>query len=207
MSTALQQNLVLCHCCHLLCQAQQPDSGRACCPRCHTPLYARQPFSIQRTIACLIAALILFIPANIYPISYFTTNGQVEGDTILSGVLRLADAGMMPIAIIVFTASIAIPLGKIIGIGLILLSLKIRILRSKRSRLIMYRAIDWIGKWSMLDLFVISLMATLVNVGQLLDLSCGPAATPFALVILFTVLATESFDTRLIWDDLLETEQ
>lgn len=204
MSSALEQNMVQCHCCHLLCEQLTPDEGVACCPRCHTPLHPRAPMSIQRTAACLIAALILFFPANIYPISYFTTNGQVESDTIFSGVMRLADAGMTPIAIIVFTASFAIPLGKILGIGLILLSLKFRVLRSRRFRLVMYRTIDWIGKWSMLDLFVISLMATLVNVGQLLDLSCGPAATPFALVILLTVLATESFDTRLIWDDALD---
>lgn len=204
MTSALEKGLIQCHCCHLLCQHEESSNGQICCPRCHTPLQARIPMSIQRTIACLVAALILFIPANLYPISYFTTNGQMVGDTIFSGVMRLSDAGMLPIAIIVFVASIAIPLGKILGIGLILLSLKFRIFRDKRSRLVMYRAIDWIGKWSMLDLFVISLMATLVNVGQLLDLSCGPAATPFALVILLTVLATESFDTRLIWDDLLD---
>lgn len=204
MTSALEQGLVQCHCCHLLCQQTETESGQACCPRCHTPLHPRIPMSIQRTAACLIAAIILLVPANIYPISYFTTNGQTQADTIFSGVMSLSKAGMTPIAIIVFTASVVIPVAKIFGIGLITLSLKFRILRDKRSRLVMYRSIEWIGKWSMLDLFVISLMAALVNVGQLLDLSCGPAATPFALVILLTVLATESFDTRLIWDDVIE---
>ena len=204
MPSALQQELVQCSHCQLLCHQVHLTTGTARCPRCHTVLHARIPFSVQRTWACLIAALILFVPANVYPISYFTANGQLEPDTIWSGVMRLMDEGMLPIAFIVFTASIAIPLGKIIGIGSILISLRCNWFRSKSARLRMYRIIDWIGKWSMLDLFVISLMAALVNIGQLLDLSCGPAATAFALVIVMTVLATESFDTRLIWDDSLE---
>ncbi|MCM2679975.1 paraquat-inducible protein A [Echinimonas agarilytica] len=202
MASAYERGLVVCHCCNKLCEHIEIDVGHVACPRCETKLYQRSPNSLQRTWACLIAALILFLPANIYPISYFTKSGTVQEDTIMSGVIALAAADMLPIALIVFTASIAIPFAKIIGLSFILISLKFNILRNRKSRLRMYHAIEWIGKWSMLDLFVISIMATLVNLGQILDFSCGPAATAFAMVILLTVLATESFDTRLIWDDV-----
>lgn len=172
------------------------------CARCDTKLAARNFASIQQSWALLITATILLILANIYPITILTNRGVVTNDTIFSGISHLVHTGMIPIAIIVFTASILVPWLKIIGLATYLTAISFRIPISKRKMMVGFHIIEWIGRWSMLDLFVISITVALVNMGQLLDAKPAPAATAFALVILLTQLAAKVLDTRLLWDRL-----
>ncbi|MGI2064753.1 paraquat-inducible protein A [Shewanella sp. MF08487] len=172
------------------------------CQRCETELQVRDYSSLQKSWALLITAAILLVPANIYPITMLTNQGQVRHDTIFSGILHLVHSDMLPIAIIVFTASILVPWIKIIGLSIYLCAISFDIPISKKKLMVGFHIIEWIGRWSMLDLFVISITVALVNMGQLLDAKPAPAATAFALVILLTQLAAKILDTRLLWDRL-----
>ncbi|MBP6519255.1 MULTISPECIES: paraquat-inducible protein A [unclassified Shewanella] len=172
------------------------------CQRCETELQVRDYSSLQKSWALLITAAILLVPANIYPITMLTNQGQVRHDTIFSGILHLVHSDMLPIAIIVFTASILVPWIKIIGLSIYLCAISFDIPISKKKLMVGFHIIEWIGRWSMLDLFVISITVALVNMGQLLDAKPAPAATAFALVILLTQLAAKVLDTRLLWDRL-----
>ncbi|SIR09330.1 paraquat-inducible protein A [Shewanella morhuae] len=172
------------------------------CQRCQAELHIRDYSSLQKSWALLITAAILLVPANIYPITILTNQGQVRHDTIFSGILHLVNSDMLPIAMIVFTASILVPWIKIIGLSIYLCAISFDIPISKKKLMVGFHAIEWIGRWSMLDLFVISITVALVNMGQLLDAKPAPAATAFALVILLTQLAAKVLDTRLLWDRL-----
>nr|WP_320126129.1 paraquat-inducible protein A [uncultured Shewanella sp.] len=172
------------------------------CQRCEAELQVRDYSSLQKSWALLITAAILLVPANIYPITMLTNQGQVRHDTIFSGILHLVHSDMLPIAVIVFTASILVPWIKIIGLSIYLCAISFDIPISKKKLMVGFHIIEWIGRWSMLDLFVISITVALVNMGQLLDAKPAPAATAFALVILLTQLAAKVLDTRLLWDRL-----
>jgi len=190
---------VHCHNCHL----SQPESHR--CERCHHELYHRKPYSLQKTWAYLIAASIAIIPANIIPISILLTNGKRLEDTIFSGVAGLVKNGMPGIAAIIFIASIVVPVAKILGLGYIMLAIQFKRRVFHRQRMTIYFAVKWIGKWSVMDLFVISIMMTLVDRGQILDFTPGYGAVAFAIVVVLTMLAAESLDPRLIWDNYQNT--
>ncbi|NKF51501.1 paraquat-inducible membrane protein A [Shewanella sp. WXL01] len=172
------------------------------CTRCHAPLATRNYASIGQSWALLITAVILLVLANIYPITLITNRGVVTNDTIFSGTVHLVKTGMIPIAIIVFTASVLVPWLKIIGLAIYLTAISFNLPVSKKKLMVGFHIIEWIGRWSMLDLFVISITVALVNMGQLLDAKPAPAATAFALVILLTQLAAKVLDTRLLWDRL-----
>ncbi|GGQ11469.1 PqiA family protein [Shewanella litoralis] len=172
------------------------------CRRCFSPLSTRNYASVQQSWALLVTATILLVLANIYPITLLTNRGVVTNDTIFSGISHLVQTGMFPIAIIVFTASILVPWLKIFGLATYLAAISFNLPISKRKLMVGFHIIEWIGRWSMLDLFVISLTVALVNMGQLLDAKPAPAATAFALVILLTQLAAKVLDTRLLWDRL-----
>ncbi|MDN3610078.1 paraquat-inducible protein A [Vibrio ostreicida] len=184
------------HCRH--CHLSQPE--RRECIRCHKPIYHRKPFSAQVTWAYLISAAIAIIPANLIPISILITNGQRLEDTILSGIANLVNNGMLGIALIIFVASIIVPVAKIIGLAYILLSVQFKQNAFHRQRMTLYFIIKWIGRWSMLDLFVIAIMMALVDRGQILDFTPGYGAVAFGIVVVLTMLATESLDPRLLWD-------
>ncbi|WP_163931035.1 paraquat-inducible protein A [Paraferrimonas sp. SM1919] len=188
---------MMCNNCHLTNVAQWTH-----CRRCKEPLFSRKPNSILKSWAYLLTAFILLFPANLYPISQLTKQGVITYDTIFSGIMSLVDNELIAIAIIVFTASILVPWLKIIGLFVILLTISLNMPLSKQKLHFSYRVIEWIGRWSMLDLFVISIVVALVNMGQLLDAKPAPAATAFAAVILFTQLAAKALDTRLLWDQL-----
>lgn len=172
------------------------------CSRCGAALLLRDYSSLQKSWALLITAAILLIPANIYPITILTSQGQTRHDTIFTGITHLVDLDIIPIAIILFTASIAVPILKIVGLTVYLTAITFELPISKKKLMTGFHIIEWIGRWSMLDLFVISITAALVNMGQLLDARPGPAATAFALVILLTQIAAKVLDTRLLWDRL-----
>ncbi|ELR64570.1 Paraquat-inducible protein A [Photobacterium marinum] len=184
-----------CHTCHLT----QADGEH--CIRCSSPLYKRMPHSVQKTWSYLIAASIFILPANIYPISIFLNNGKRVEDTIFSGVASLVKSGMTGIAIIIFVASIVVPVAKILGLAFLLLTIQFKRRVNHLQRMRIYRVIQWIGKWSMMDLFVISLMVCLIDRDQLLDFTPGPGAIAFGVVVVLTMLAAESLDSRLIWDN------
>ena len=195
------QGFLLCPICH-----QVNSKNQTQCHRCNHILSYRNRRSLNKSWALLITAAILLIPANVYPITILVNQGKITSDTIFSGIQHLVHSDMLPIAIIVFTASILVPWLKIIGLTLFLLAISFNIPLPKRLLIIGFHFIEWIGRWSMLDLFVISLTVALVNMGQLLDAKPAPAATAFALVILFTQLSAKVIDTRLLWDQL-DTKQ
>jgi paraquat-inducible protein A len=195
---ALQQGLIRCHDCGSLAKlaaASQP------CPVCGTPLHARIPHSLQRTMAYLLGGYALYVPANIFPIMTVTQFGVGEPHTILGGILALIESDMLPIAILVFIASILVPILKLFGLTLLWLCVFYRWQVNARRWTLMYRIIAFVGRWSMLDIFMISILISLVDLGGVARVLAGPAATAFASVVVITLFAAKSFDSRLIWDN------
>lgn len=199
--TAAQTGLIQCHDCHLLSRAASiPPGHQARCPRCNAPLHRRKPASLSRAAALTLAAGLLYIPANALPIMTVVSLGQGEPDTILSGVMMLIAAGMWPIALVVFVASIAVPMLKLIILTYLLLSVRRRSRWRPRDRTVMYRLTEAVGRWSMIDIFMISILVALVNLGNIASIYVGPGAIAFAAVVVITMFAAMSFDPRLIWD-------
>jgi len=203
--TAKQASMISCHCCHLVCK--MPETKRDPeieCPRCGTRMHQRKPDSIVRSWALVIAAVIFYIPANVLPISITTALGTAEGDTIMSGVIYFIHSGSWPIALVIFVASIFVPVLKILILIFLLVSVQMKSKWRPMDRTRLYRIIETIGKWSMVDIFVITIMAALIQLGALADFVAGPAAVYFAAVVVLTILAAMSFDPRLIWDPMEE---
>ncbi|EFP98133.1 paraquat-inducible protein A [Vibrio caribbeanicus] len=182
-----------CHTCHLL----QPIKTK--CDRCNSRLYWFKPYSVLKTWICVIAAAIALIPANILPISILLTNGKRLEDTIMSGIFSLINSQMYGIALIIFTASIVVPVAKVAGLSYLLLNIQRGNDHEKRLRTKLYLTIKWIGRWSMMDLFVVAIMITLVDRGQILDFTPGYGAVAFGIAVVLTMIATESLDPKLIW--------
>jgi paraquat-inducible protein A len=196
-STGEHPFLVDCPHCHLT----QTKHGH--CERCNTKIKPKNDYKMMRnTWAFLLVATIAIIPANLVPISILLTNGQRLEDTILSGIASLIETGMPGIAIIIFVASIIVPVFKIIGIAYILLTIQFDLQHSHRQRMTVYFIVKWIGKWSMMDILVIAIMLTLVDRGQILNFTPGYGAIAFAVVVFFTMLATESLKPNLIWRNI-----
>ena len=195
--SGISQGLQLCSCCNHISKVKNAPVH---CPRCNSKIQVRKKNSLQLTWALLVTALIFIIPANIYPITLLMKNNTLYPDTILSGILTLIDGDMVGIAIIVFVASILVPCLKILILILIALSVQLKWKLSSKKQLYAYKFVDWIGKWSVLDLFVISIMVAVFDKGTLLSVSPGIAASAFSVVVILTLFAAASFDTRLIWD-------
>lgn len=193
-STAAQTGFVLCEDCHSL--NEQEDAH---CYRCYAKLSVRRPNSLTVAWAWLATAAVMIVPANIYPITVINKFGVLQPDTIISGVIALFDLGMIPIAAIVFIASIVVPVTKLVGLFYIYLSVYLKAPVSHKTITHMFHFIEWIGRWSMLDLFVISLMIVLLDVGQV-SFEAGPATVAFGLLVVATMLSARAFDTRLLWD-------
>jgi len=196
--TALAQGFIRCHDCG--CLSRLSDKNRLC-PLCGGQLHPRITNSLQRTAALLLSAFCLYIPANIFPIMTVTRLGTGEPHTIIGGIFALINSGMMPIAMLVLVASILVPLLKLLGLGLLLLNAHYRWQAHARKWTIMYRIIAFVGRWSMLDIFMISILVSLVDMGGVAQVIAGPAATAFAAVVVLTMFAAKNFDPRLIWDN------
>ncbi len=196
--TGKEAGLVLCTECHKV-HRYIPDAEQEC-KCCGADLHQRKPDSINRTWAFLIASMILYIPANTMMIMNVAYFGADEPSTIMGGVILLLQMGSHAVAFVVFVASVLVPLFKMIGIMLILFSLKYKVNMTDRQRIKMFRFIEFIGRWSMLDIFVISILAALVHITGVAEITAGPAATAFGTVVVLTMLAASSFDTRLLWD-------
>ncbi|HZR37840.1 MAG TPA: paraquat-inducible protein A [Nevskia sp.] len=194
-----EMRLIGCRACGLVLRSAAPDwAGH--CPRCDHPLHRRKPDSHTRTWALLIAAAILYVPANALPVMHTATLFSAEDNTILSGVVELWSGGAWDLAVIVFVASIAVPLMKMACLALLLLSSRAGSRRWQRQRTRIYRMVEFIGRWSMLDVFVVALLLSLVRFGILAEVRAGPGIVAFCAVVVLTMLASMSFDPRLIWD-------
>lgn len=197
--TARAQDLVGCHTCGLVSRCPQRCS-RVRCPRCGAALHRRIPHSLSRSWALLLAALVLYVPANLLPIMHMTSLGQVRSDTILSGAVFLLVHGMWPLALIVFVASILVPLVKMLILAYLLVSVQLGSLARPFDRTRLYRFTEFVGRWSMVDVFVVTLLVALVNLGALARVEAGEGALYFAAVVILTMLSAKAFDPRLIWD-------
>lgn len=199
--TARSLGLVRCHDCSLLAAGNLQT-----CPRCGARLHLRKPDSLGRTTALVLAALILYLPANLLPITVTTALGTRQADTILSGVIYFMQTGSWEIASVIFIASVFVPLAKLVILVLLLVSVRFRWRWRPRDRTVLYRLTELVGRWSMVDIYVVTILVALVRLGAVATIEAGPAAVYFAAVVVLTMFAAESFDPRLIWD-VLEEEQ
>jgi len=200
-SSARRQGLIACHTCGLLSRPPV-RAGRVRCPRCDGPLHTRTPRSLSRSWAFLAAAIVLYVPANLLPIMHLTSFGQTQSDTILSGVVYLLLHDMWPLALIVFIASILVPVLKIVILAYLLISVQLGSAWRPLDRARLYRFTEFVGRWSMVDVFVVTVLVALIHLGQLASVSAGAGAIYFAAVVILTMLAAMTFDPRLIWDRL-----
>jgi len=199
--TARKASMVSCHSCNLVSRVPNVhDSHGNTCPRCGAVLHQRKPDSISRTWALVVAAFIFYIPANVLPITLTTSFGRTQSDTIMSGVMYFIATGSWPIALIIFVASIFVPLAKLFILTALLISLQRKSQWRPYDRTRLYRITEAIGRWSMLDIYVVTILVAMVKLGVLARIDAGPAAVFFAAVVVITMFAAMSFDPRLIWD-------
>lgn len=195
--TAAELNLCLCHSCGLACDMRDEPHD---CPRCDAPLHRRKTNSLTRTWAYMLAALAFYVPANLLPVMNTLMLGSGADSTIMSGVLEFWEAGAWDIALIIFIASIAVPGIKFVALTLLLITVQRDSAWARKERSKLYRFVELIGYWSMLDVLVVALVAALVKFQALSDIEPRPGILFFGLVVLFTMLSAMSFDPRLIWD-------
>ena len=197
--TAMERGLIPCHACGMVSRPA-PSAGVAHCLRCNARLHLRIPDSASRCWALLIAGYILYLPANLLPIMYTGTLSDIRRDTIMSGIVYLWESGSWGIAVIVFIASIIVPLLKLGALTFLLISVRGRSPWPQRERTMLYRLLKLVGRWSMLDIFVAAILTRLVQFRFLATVEVGPAALPFGAVVVLTMIAVMQFDPRLIWD-------
>jgi paraquat-inducible protein A len=200
-ATAREAGLVACHTCARLC-TRLHTGGEAACPRCGATLHSRKPGSRERAWALLVTATLLYIPANVLPVMRFINMGRTQSDTILSGILHFIRGGSWGLALIIFVASVLVPLVKILVLAFLLVSEQRRLSWKPAQRAFLYRLTEAIGRWSMVDIFVISLMVAMVEMGNIASVGVGPGAFAFGLMVVTTMLAVHFFDPRLVWDAL-----
>lgn len=200
-TTAAYAGILICHACGQLNRAGR-EAHADKCYRCGKTVHTRKPDSINRSWAFLIAAYILYIPANVLPIMQTSSLLGNQSDTILSGVIYLWNSGSWPIAAVIFIASIMVPLIKMFALTLLLISVQRRSTWRPLDRTRLYRAVELVGKWSMVDVYVVAILVTLVQLGSLATITAGPGAVAFGVVVVLTIFAAEAFDPRLIWDPI-----
>lgn len=193
--TAAAAGLSACHTCGRVAAASIHQ-----CPRCGAPIHPRKPDSLGRTVALLVAALALYVPANLLPIMSVQGLGGAQKNTILGGVATFWKTGSYPVAIIIFTASVVIPILKIVALATLCRALR-RPSTNPRALTTIYRLTELVGRWSMVDVFVVAIMVTLVQLGRVMTIEAGPAALAFAAVVILTMVAAMTFDPRLMWDN------
>jgi paraquat-inducible protein A len=186
-----------CETCGLV-SVPRPDEPR--CPRCDSTLHERKPNSVARTWALVIAAAVLYIPANYYPVLSVVQLGAGQPSTILGGVEELVTARQYPLAALVFFASIAVPMLKLFGLSIMLITIQIGRTGWLRDRTRLYHIVRFIGRWSMIDIFMESLLGALVAFGSVITIEPGAGALAFCAVVILTMFAAEAFDPRLMWD-------
>jgi paraquat-inducible protein A len=197
MRTALSLGIVTCHSCGKIWRADQLENK---CPHCHADLYLRKPNSFQRCWAYLIAAWLMYIPANLMPIMVTRTLFDTEKSTILSGIIYFWVSGEWSLAIIVFVASFLVPLLKMLSLMFLLITSQYGCTWGLRQRTHLYKVLEFIGRWSMLDVFVVALLVGLVQIPGYASIVPGAGIVAFSAVVVLTMLASMSYDPRLAWD-------
>lgn len=199
MPSAASLGMASCHACGLLCR--MPGlAAAACCPRCDARLHARKPDSVARTWALIVTAFMMYIPANTLPILDSRSLLEAESSTIMSGVVLFWNSGSWFIAALIFIASVVVPLTKLIALSVLLISVQRRTSWRPQQRTQLYRLVEFIGRWSMLDIYVVALTVALVQLESFASIEAGPAALAFGAVVVLTMIAAHTFDPRLIWD-------
>ncbi len=181
------------------CQTVWPREAHRC-GRCDRPLASRDPHSLQKVWAWWLVGLAAYIPANLLPMLRTRTLVSAQEDTIVGGAIELARYGNWGVAIIIIVASVCIPLGKFFVIAALALGVRRGSRLSARRRAQLYEVVEYIGRWSMIDVFVVAILSSLVQLSVLASIAPGPASLYFALSVIFTMLSAQSFDSRLIWD-------
>jgi paraquat-inducible protein A len=197
--TGIEMGFVSCEACGLLTKPVLVHKP-GCCPRCGDKLALRRHDAIQRTWALIIAAAICYIPANLMPVMITTTVTSIELDTIMNGAVRLYTSGSWPLALIVLIASVMIPMAKLIALSYLLIAVQSRSISGQQERARLYRLLEIVGRWSMLDVFVITFVVALIQLKPLMAVKPGAGILFFAAVVVLTMFAAETFDPRLIWD-------
>ncbi len=193
--TAREAGLIACRRC-----GRVHDGAASTCTRCGSHIQSRDTTSLQRVWAWLIAGLIAYIPANTYPMLQTNTLLSKSESTIIGGVIDLIHYGNFGIAAVVFVASVVIPIGKFIAVAYLAWSVQRRSALDQHQRHYLYEIVEFIGRWSMIDVFVVAILSALVQLDSLATINPGIAAVSFALSVVFTMLSAQSFDARLIWD-------
>lgn len=193
--SAKKAGLVSCQICGLV-----HKRGAENCKRCHTALYARKPWSLDRTLALVLTALVLYIPANMYPMMVVESVGEIISSTILEGVIIFWQDGSYFIASVIFFASIAIPITKLLLLSYLIVRVKYFRPEFPMDETKIYKLTEWIGKWSLIDVFVVATMAAMIQMGHFASIDPGRAVLSFAAVVIITLFAAESFDSKLLWD-------
>jgi paraquat-inducible protein A len=195
------ENLVSCHDCGFVVRlASGAHHAAARCPRCRAAVHRRKPDSLNRTWALVITAAMLYIPANLFPVMTVISLGKAQSDTIFSGAVYLLVHGMWPLALVVFFASVLVPLLKLFALTFLLISVQKGSRWRPVARTKIYHIVEAVGRWSMTDIYVVTILVALVSLGNLATIEAGVGAIYFAGVVVTTMLAAESFDPRLIWD-------
>lgn len=195
------EHWILCRKCELVVGVGTPARATIqSCPRCGARLMPRRSASLAATAAFTAAGYILYLPANLLPVLTITRIGRTDPYTILGGVRELATAGLWPLALLVLVASILVPAIKLVGLTWFLIAIRLRTARLLRQRTVLYRFIGFIGRWSNIDVFVVSILAALVQFGNLTRIEPGPGISCFAAVVVATMIAARVFDPRLMWD-------
>ena len=198
MLKAAATGIIACDDCGLVQQIS--SSPQLACSRCAATMHTRKTNSISRTWALVIAAYVLIIPANLMPVMATGSLFGTENDTIFGGVLYLWNSDSEVLAMILFAASIIIPFGKLFALSFLLISVQTRSTWKPRLRAKLYRMVEAIGRWSMIDVYVATMLTALVQFGSLMSIRAGTGAIAFATVVVLTIFAAKSFDPRLIWD-------
>ena len=201
--TAATLGLLSCHSCGLLSRPSASGHDMACA-RCGSGLHMRKPDSISRAWAFLLAAYVLYIPANVLPVMETGSLFGAQRDTIMSGVVYLWTSGSWPLALIIFIASIVVPGAKMVAMTVLLVTAQRRSVWRPQDRARLYRIVEFVGRWSMVDIYVAAVLAALVQFKALATIKAGPGAIAFGAVVVLTMFAAESFDPRLIWDPVRE---
>jgi len=198
---AIEKGLATCHVCHQLVKMpKETQNGVALCPRCGEEVHTRIPESIQYTWALVIASIIFYIPANLLPMMHVQTFAGTQSDTIMSGVLYFLETGSYLIAAVIFIASIVVPITKLMILIYLLISVRNNKPVRQKKRQQLYALTELIGKWSMVDVYVVAIMISLVHFGGMTQIAAGEGANYFLLVVVVTMVAAMQFDARLIWD-------
>ncbi len=191
--------LISCKNCHKMYEKENYNDF--VCTRCNHVVQKRIKNSLQVSLALIICATLLYIPAMVYPMMEVTRLGVKIESTILEGVISFLDMESYFIAIVIFTASVVIPLIKLVGLLFIFISLKINVKMQNNKKILIFKFVEAIGKWSMIDIYVVALLASIVQLDELFNIKGGIAATSFALMVILTMIAANRFDTRIIWDE------